>query len=504
MRAIHPWPHESCLALPLRVVLLVLTLGAVTGAGERPLLEELVAAATDSHPMIRAARRRQAEVAAHADAVQGFYDPYLRAHARLDDESRAVPDVPWGGGGGADGLEIAAGVERAVASGAYLGMGAAERFRQNAGDDGGDLFQTLVGAQIRVPLNRDADHRLFHLAELRAAHQEGGAAARVLSVRRLLRHQVESAYVNLLYAEAVWRARHQATTRVRTFLAEAKERVEFKVIPEYQLANAEMEVALHAEEEANARQACRDSLLEIERLSGLPMDFEPPAEDNGLRHLADFANRLPAATPEAVYRQNGSWREHMAALRAAETEIDMAREDTRADLDFILGVTVQGERATHPVGSGTELSDHAAGLSARLTYSRPLGFTTQTARLRAAAERREALLEQLRLVERNIRTDLGLARRRHEAARARMQLAADALDSARETLDKERERFKTGDGRSRNVLDAQKDLSEVVLRQDRAAAALLRAWADYRYTAGYPETDTAAPTHHSHSEVPQP
>ena len=59
------------------------------------------------------------------------------------------------------------------------------------------------------------------------------------------------------------------------------------------------------------------------------------------------------------------------------------------------------------------------------------------------------------------------------------------MKAARLALDAERDRFRLGEGRSRQVLDAQKDLTKAMQRQNQNAASLLRTVSDYEYATGY-------------------
>ena len=69
----------------------------------------------------------------------------------------------------------------------------------------------------------------------------------------------------------------------------------------------------------------------------------------------------------------------------------------------------------------------------------------------------------------------------------RLKLLDQAMQAAKQTVAAEDERFRLGEGTSRNALDAQKDLTSALNRQARAAADILRALADYRHAAGYPD-----------------
>jgi outer membrane protein TolC len=94
--------------------------------------------------------------------------------------------------------------------------------------------------------------------------------------------------------------------------------------------------------------------------------------------------------------------------------------------------------------------------------------------------------------ERNaLLADLRSAAQTYSTLMERLKLLEQAKEAAQRTVTAEDERFRLGEGTSRNALDAQKDLTNALNRQARAAADILRALADYRYAAGYPQA--AAP-----------
>ena len=111
---------------------------------------------------------------------------------------------------------------------------------------------------------------------------------------------------------------------------------------------------------------------------------------------------------------------------------------------------------------------------------------------RGAARAREADLRvldaELARVRLRIAAELERSLRAVSSARTRLALVGSAVTDAGAALAAEEERFRMGAARSRHVLDAQKDLTKAVRRQNLAAAALLRAYADYAYAAGDPAT----------------
>ena len=96
-------------------------------------------------------------------------------------------------------------------------------------------------------------------------------------------------------------------------------------------------------------------------------------------------------------------------------------------------------------------------------------------------------------VRQETRTRLEQALLEIRSAELRLELTRQGITAAEDTVRAEQERFKIGEGSSKAVLDAQKNLNTILLRLNAATADLLRARADYEYAAGYPERKTSAP-----------
>jgi outer membrane protein TolC len=76
------------------------------------------------------------------------------------------------------------------------------------------------------------------------------------------------------------------------------------------------------------------------------------------------------------------------------------------------------------------------------------------------------------------------------AARDRLDIVDRAVGEARRALDAESERMRLGEGRSRNVLDAQKDLTTAERRANQAALDTVLAILDLLHAAGVPLLST--------------
>jgi outer membrane protein TolC len=89
-----------------------------------------------------------------------------------------------------------------------------------------------------------------------------------------------------------------------------------------------------------------------------------------------------------------------------------------------------------------------------------------------------AILQDIQI---KIRNELNSAYRNFSTTFLGMELCAIAVEEAKKALQAENERFRLGEGRSRNVLDAQKDLTEALRRQILVAIELLKAYSAFNY-----------------------
>ncbi len=447
--------------------------------------------ATQANPRVLAARARVQEAVERHEGLREFFDPQLFAASGKAERARGVP-----GGSGWTSLannahELTAGVEVPVRPGFYLAAGASERFLFDGGGDYDHLYQTLLGLRVRVPLMRDRGFAQYEMDRTRAMAEYNAAVADLIGVLQAVRHDVERAYVDAYATLASYQVSQQATQRFRVLLEQARELARLKAIPAYQVSPTEMELAFRLEEEAQARQVHEVSLVALQRQIG---DSEPVVLSFGADRLIQMAaglGALPAVNVEEALERRGSYlrlRHQEAALRA---DLAKAVDDMKASLSLNASLTWRGEDAHQPFGDEAVLDEELLGGEVVVVWQRPLlqhGVRSRIAQARAAlAEIRHQMAgERIALM-----ADLQSAEQTYLTLLERLRLLEQAMEAARQTVTAEDERFRLGEGTSRNALDAQKDLTSALNRQAAAAAAILRALADYRFAAGYP--DTAAP-----------
>jgi len=486
--------HFRSLILISQVVAFLYLASPLGAAGPLDELEAMVEEAFALNPRIEAARLRLDQLLARHEATLAFFDPQLYGAASVAQRARGVPGSTAAGAIGNDANVFQGGVEMPLQPGAYLSIGAAERYLREPGLDFGGLYQTLLGARLRIPLLRDRGFQQWTLVQTQALMQCHIAGDQLLLLMQQLRHDIELAYIAAQERSANYNVAREATQRFQSLLDEARELVHLKVVPEYQVFTALMEVELQREAELSARQALDVSLMRLGELIGDGREVTLADSATPLGNFAEDSVRLPDYPLRHSFENRGDYRQIVNEIALAEAAVLAAEDELRSDLSLTVGTTWQGENPRNPAGHRTLLSDRHLGSEVVLVWQRPFRRRGERSRLKERQARLAELYENLQTVELQIRTDLAVAASEFTAARARLGLASSATAAAQQALEAEQERFRLGTARSRNVLDAQKDLTVTKQRQTSSAADLLRARSNYFFATGYADRTVAMPT----------
>lgn len=492
----------SCImvtAPPTRRIILIIAFSSLAFAANEvstPIAADgefssLLDRALEANPRVLAARCQVEQAIERHEELLGFFDPKLFAASGKSERARGVP-----GGTGwtsvTDGShELTAGVEVPLQPGVYITAGSAERFLFDGGGVYDHLYQTLLGVRLRVPLMRDRSFAQFDLSRARALAEYNAEMCDLVGVMQSLRHEVEKAYIEAYATLASYEVSQKATERFSVLLEQARELARLKVVPAYQVFPAEMELTLRREEEAQARQVHEVSLVNLQRQVG---DGEPVALAFGADRLVKAASGLGAISEvnvEDALERRGAYLGLRHQVDAARADLARAMDDQRPDLSVNAGVTWRGEDAHQPLGDEAILNDEQVGGEVVVVWQRPLLHRAAESQASQARARARELKHQMASGRTAVQADMQSARQTYTTLMERLKLLDRAREAAQQTVTAEDERFRLGEGTSRNALDAQKDLTNALNRQARAAADILRALADYRYAAGYPEA--AAP-----------
>jgi len=446
-------------------------------------LEALVAKAFANTPAVQAAQYEVSRAQAERDELRGFFDPQLNATASQTDFN--------------DGYNQAllhAGVDAAILPGVYLGTRVEESYYSQLQDSNvtnvfgvnkNDLWQSMAGLQLGVPLLRDRGFLQWKLSDERAAKRYRMAQNHWQAVTQQCRHDVEQQYIAVLEAVAQRYVAQAALTRVEKLLMEAQELVRLKIVPGYQLFTARSEVSLRREAETGDEQACKTTQTRLTELLGTSQARPVRASFDTLILWAESVELPPLYTEDKALKARGDYNEILDFIEVAEKELAINQDNLRDNLSLNMEAIFQGEDPNNVIATGRYLSERNLGASIGLTWTRPWGYRTEKARMRAIVATIDARHELLRQTAIRIRADLKVQHEQFMSAQDRLSLVSQAILTARQALEAENERFCLGEGRSRNVLDAQRDLTDALKRQIVIAVELLRAYSNFMYASGY-------------------
>jgi outer membrane protein TolC len=438
-----------------------------------------------NNPQIASARLLQIGEWERARAYDGFYEPSVSVSAGGSQGPIAAPESAMGARIVGDAASVQAGLLVPLRAGAYLGIGASQR-RLFEVDGHDDLGQTAAGVRLEVPLLQNRTFRIQQMGQAAMDATADGAEARARSVEQQILRGSLLLYAHWLFAAADVRESMKAADRVDRLLQETSGRVELKTVAEYQVFAAKMEVSFRQEELRQSRSVLTQARQSLETaMGGVPVD-----ERTGNPALLRSWAMLCATTDVVRVLEQALERperiESMQAITAAERRHDAAREALRSHLSLVGGVGYQAEDEDGGFGSEAILQDDRAGVEVALVWSRPLAFDAEQARVRAQRADADASRAELRRVELEIRAELARAHAAREAACDRLSIVDHAVQEANRALVAEEQRLSLGEGRSRNVLDAQKDLTAAERRANVAAFDMIIAFTDLLHAAGVP------------------
>lgn len=455
---------------------------AVASDAGEARLQHLVAHAWDHHPRAAEARAEAAAAWAELGAEDGFFDPRALASAGASREERGLPGVSRVSPSYANAAGVQAGLEWALLPGATLGVGLAERRLTDAPGDADTLYRRTWGARLRIPVGRDRGFRGWRAGKAAARSAYEAALGALRQVEQDLERDVALRLIDWLQAYARLDVARQAAARSEHLLGEAEALVELEVQPAHQLLPAQLELALRREELAAAAEALESGLRRLEELVGSGVAGEGEA-----RVLLDWAARVAPPTGEPDPLDIGRVGRYRAAVADAERAVAVLRRTTdalRSDVALEVAYTWQGEGTDGwSRGRGPE-NERSGAAEAAIVWRRSLGARAERGQAEAAEARLDARLQRIEAVARDIQTQAQISHRAWVTAGVRLDWVRAAVRDAGLALEAEEERFRLGEGTSRQVLDAQKDLDQVARREVDIAAELLRERARYFHAVG--------------------
>lgn len=463
---------------------LLVFLASLFGSIHAAELDDLLLEAQERNPAIQAARWRIEQTLLKHEELLEFFDPALYGAVGYADSSRSIPGSSNYSALTNNSLDLQAGVEAPILPGAFVSAGVAERsLRDPAGFD--DLYQTLFGVRVRVPLLRDRAFRTLTLSRTLAAMEYNIAVSRLLRNSQDLRREVELAYITAYEALTAYQVTQEATRRFQNLYEEAQELSRLKVVPQYQTFQSQLELQIGREDEEKARNRYEINLVTLAGAIGRKQDVVLKADPSDLFQNASKQPKLPEVQEGDALAQRGNYLEMLNSVEFAKIQLATAKEETKDDLSLNMGVNWQGENENWPYGNDDLISDRRAGGEITLVWKRTLDYRGPKARMARHRARIEELKAEMDNLEVDITTELRHAILNFNTASKRLELVNQGITAARETVAAEQERFRLGESTSSNVTDAQKNLTAILQRQNTAAADLLRAKANFMYAVGY-------------------
>jgi len=475
------WAAPNSFVAGILCGLLRIWVGVAGGVEE---LEELAAAAMAHNPRIQAARYTIEQAQVRPRERSGFFDPEIIGAAGRSSSVRATPGITAQMTVPEHATVLNISVETPVQPGVYFGLGLSERFFSEAGDGDQELFQTLIGARIRIPLLRDRGFRQYAKGTAQDLALLNQTVSLLLAEMQSVFYELERNYVAVKEAAALQAIAHEAVIRFEVLLREAEKLVELGVTPSYQILPAKMELSLSRSEENEARQAYETSLVNLARVVGVEDGWAVSGDAGSLVERVASVWVEPDSTDEDAFAARGSYQALLHGIAFVNAQVELARDDLRPDLSLEVGSTWQGENRDDLLGDQRTLSEDHLGADAMVVFRRPLGFRSERNRVAGFCVRIAELKEAVRQAELAIRAGMKSSLTEFSMARERLEIVSEAVKAAEDTIAAERQRFRLGEGRSRNVLDAQKDLTGAIRRQAKIAGDVLRAYSDFRFAAG--------------------
>lgn len=449
-------------------------------------LRELWERAFQSNPGIQAGRQRVEQSRLKHSEIEEFLDPTVYAGGGRTQRHRALPLSASSYRSLADNMWSAeAGVQVPVKGGAYLNAGGALRQTIESRDYDERLFQHLVGVQLSVPLLKDRGFALLGYRKSIAVAEHAQSMSELLAQCQALSHDIELAYIDAMELKLNAGIKRLAVQRFEKFREEAKMLAEMKTVAQYEVSTTTIELQIGKDDCEIAENQFRLALKKLELLIG---DGKPVTLKEAPQSLEVTALSLPPLQKcdlEAALTSRGDAAALRESQKAAELTLQQQQEEDKDEIFLNAGLTYQGEGKDYPTQDHRRLSDQHWGGEVTLVWTRPLwkqGGEARQARFRARIRELGASYEARRLEIESLMSQASLA---ITSAELRLELTRQGIKAAEDTVRAEQERFKNGEGSSKAVLDAQKNLNAILLRLTAAYAALLRARADYTYATGY-------------------
>ncbi len=452
-----------------------------------------VVTAVELHPSVMAAKMREQASGYRADGLGYFFNsPVLSASTGYAKGPDDMQGISLSRVSPADAVTFSGGVEAPVGGGIYAGAGAAERvLTESDSGNGSDLRQTAVGARARMPLLRDFKYGLHRheFSKLQAMALIDSAERE--NMQCVVGRDALLAWIGYLRGISDKQAVESAVRRAEKLYEQTSQRAELKDVAGYQVFPTKYEVALRKEELQEAQQNVASGLETLrERLglqaAGSSVVLTSANATNAILSMAAAITefRELAFSSDEVLQRHPLCLSALATFEAARTELSLAMEKAKDSLDVSAGFGWRGETDSGFVGRDAIESSNNEVFEVGILWKRSLDKRGVRSDVAVAKAGMEAALAELQVVQNEVLASLARAHTVFASACGRLELASSAIEEARQTLASEESRFNLGEGTSRNVLDAQKDLTSATRRGISVAGTVADALVQLVYAAG--------------------
>ena len=447
-------------------------------------LEELLKEAQENNPLVLAAKWRVEQALLAHEELAEFFDPNFFAGFGKSEKARSVP-------GGSnftmltnDSIDAQVGFEVPVTPGAYLTLGGAKRVLLDPeGYD--ELYQTMYGVQLRVPLLKDRGFKSLSLKRALAMADYNANVSSLLKVSQSMRRDIEIAYINAYEKLSSYRVTQEATRRFLALYEETQELSRLKVVPDYQIFESKLELQIGRDDEEKARVNFELGLMDLAQKVGIDRRLALLGDQKALLDAGNMYTSLQTIAEEDACMARGAYLEIKNQIQYAEAQINISEEEKQDGLDLEFGLTAQGEHERNPFGMEDLITDRRMGYEVALIWKRNIDYRGPKTRIAKYRARIRELNENLRNVRQQIHTEMSEAEMNFQAALRRLKMVREGIEAAKQNLASEQERFRLGENTSADVTAAQKNLTTILQREVTASADLLRAHSNYIYAVGY-------------------
>jgi len=448
---------------------------AQTERTEPLTLQEAIQRALAHNRQIKVVRFSPEIARARLLGGKGAFDPALtfgREYAR--------EQTPFASGVGAPGLltkrdGYRASVEGRTPWGLDYNIGTSwtgERTRGSAGEYG-----AYSGITLTQPLLKGAgfDAQLYEIRLLKADTKISEWEFRQVVIDTVTR--VIVAYSDLQFAHEYLRVTQRSRDLAAGLIRENEIRVNAGGMSNNQLVQARARAAARGEAVILADRALRDAELRLRHVLGEPI--RPDGAALLTLHAAAASPQTNASFDvERAWALRPDFQQARLLVGKKEADLVYARNWLMPRLDVVGGYGFTGAGDTPRDSRRMANEEDFPSYSAGVVFTVPLTFARERGRLRGARLEREQAEEDLERLKQEIALNVSLAAGRLDSVHQRIAATRAAYDLAKEALDDEVKKLRTGASTTFVVLSLQESLLGVevamyrAIAEERIAAAL--------------------------------